>query len=179
MWPHNPKLGGITALESYQSVQSILHKCICWCIVDIWRVGSLPLGPNEFAGSVVLCLMTSLTLMLHIVSQASGNRSAADVPTLPPGARSLARQTDGFGRGPPSNPLLLWHSLQDTSICSPLLWETISLAPIQSSPPRPHLHIFVIRCRFWGREKGREERQTEGWRVAPRHLGSVSSTATN
>lgn len=42
---------------------------------------------NEFAGSVALCLMTSLTLMLHIVSRASGNRSAADVLTLPPGAR--------------------------------------------------------------------------------------------
>lgn len=34
--------------------------------------------------------------MLHIVSQASGNCSAADVLTLPPGARRLARRTDGF-----------------------------------------------------------------------------------
>ena len=114
-------------LKTIKALEVSSRSCVC-CCTKSWVTST---RANEFAGSVVLCLMTSLTPMLHIVSQASGNRSAADVPTLPPGAHRLARRTDAFWQGRRSNPLLLWHSLQDTSICSPLLWETISLAPIQ------------------------------------------------
>ena len=43
--------------------------------------------------------------MLHIVSQASGNRSAADVLTLPPGAHRLARFWTGWlWQGPAEQP---------------------------------------------------------------------------
>lgn len=54
----------------------------------VWLYKGTSTQPNEFAGSVTVCLMTPLTPMLHIVSQASGSRSAANVLTLPPGARA-------------------------------------------------------------------------------------------
>lgn len=74
---------------------------------------------NEVAGNAVVCLMTSLTLMLHIVSRAFGNRSAADVVASHRGHTRHPRPT-AFGR-PAEYPCCCRGSVCRTHQSAPIL----------------------------------------------------------
>lgn len=127
--------------KTIKALEASSRSCIC-CYTKSWVTST---RANEFAGSVVLCLMTSLTPMLHIVSQASGNRSAADVPTLPPGAHRLARRTDGFWQGRAQQPAATVAQFAGhINLFPAIVRDDLSGADPEARPPRPsHLHIFV------------------------------------
>lgn len=128
---------------------------------------------NEFAGSVVLCLMTSLTPTLRTVSKASGSRSAADVLTLPAGARRLARRTDAF-----------WQAAEQPAATVAQFAGHINLFPRHCEGPflwhgSSARRVGLICISLLSGAGSDGEEGGEGRRVAPHHLGSVSSMAMN
>lgn len=64
--------------EKPQHLKAIMASSTSTLVV--WLYKGTSTQANEFAGSVAVCLMTPLTPTLHIVSRASGSRSARQCP---------------------------------------------------------------------------------------------------